>query len=127
VSLLERAAADLVAIASDVEGGFSVPIKVTDPNQNTATINGLATDVGLTIDPGTGVAMPTQRASVALPIAKLTAAGLGEPKGLGDDKSRPWKVVFALPGKKERTFKVAMTLPDRALGCIVCLLEAYGA
>lgn len=124
MSLLDEAAADLQAILGDATRGFAVPITVTDPANNTAVINGLQTDVALTIDPETGVAVTGRRASVVLPIAALTAAGLGEPRGVADSDRKPWLVRFTAPTGGEQLFKVTEALPDK-LGCVVCLLEVY--
>jgi hypothetical protein len=124
VGLLETAAADLAGILSDDVGGFAVPITLVDPSGNQATINGLANDIGFTINPETGVAVSGQKATVALPIRALTGAGLGQPQGVASAKSRPWTVTFTLSTGVEQTFKVASTMPD-ALGCLVCHLETY--
>lgn len=123
-SLLERAAADLTRILSDAAGGFAVPIRVVDPSSNAATINGLATDIGIKIDPETGVAVSGRKASVAFPLAKLLEAGLDDPRGITDNMKRPWTVTLELPTGGEGTFKISGTVPDR-LGCIVCFLEEY--
>ncbi len=122
MGLLDQAAADLVSILSDTVGGFAVPIRVVDPDDNAATINGLATHIGTTIDPDTGVPVAGQKSSVALPIARLRAAGLKNPRAVSDDNARPWRVQ--VPGWGSMWFKVSTTLPDK-LGVIVCFLEAY--
>lgn len=125
MSLLTTAAADLQAILTDTVGGFAVPITVTDPNGTTAVINGVPNDVGTSIDPQTGTLVAGRRSSVALSIAALAVAGLGEPKSIADTALKPWLVSFTLPTGGLQNFKVATALPDEGLGCIVCLLEAY--
>lgn len=122
MGLLEQAAADLVAILSDDVGGFAVAIRVIDPDDNAATINGLATHIGVTVDPETGLTVAGQKSSVALPIAKLREAGLKNPRGVSDDNLRPWRV--RVPSWGDMTFKVSTVMPDK-LGCVVCFLEAY--
>lgn len=122
MGLLETAAADLAEILSDDVGGFAVPIKVVDPNNRKATIKGLATDIGLTINPDTGQAVAGQKISIALPLRSLTAAGLGEPTGIADSNSRFWKVTLTMPTGVEHTYKITSTMPDK-LGVIVCFLE----
>lgn len=121
MSLLDQAAADLRAI---LEGEFAVVITVTDPDGNIATLRGLQTDIGQSIDPETGVAVAGRKASVALSIAALTEAGLGEPRNIADRDRKPWIVVFTAPTGALQTFKVSEALPDKQ-GCIVCMLEAY--
>jgi hypothetical protein len=124
MGLLETAAADLAAILADDVGGFSVPIVVTDPSNNQATINGLATDIGFTIDPETGIGVAERKASVALPIRALREADLGVPVGVSDESRKPWRVTLTLPTGVAMTFKVKTAMPDK-LGCVVCFLEAY--
>ena len=125
MSLLDQAKADLQTILTDNVGGFAVPITVTDPDGNTAIINGLQSDVHLSVDPQTGGMIAGRRASVALSLASLAAAGLGEPRGIaGSSAAKPWLIAFTTPTGKSLTMKVAEALPDE-LGCIVCLLEIY--
>lgn len=124
MSLLDVAAADLRAILSDVDSGFAVPIRVISPEDTEVTVNGLATDIGMSFDPETGQAIAGRRASVALPIAELEAAGSEEPRGA--PSGRPWRLAFALPHAEERIFKVASVMPDK-LGCLVCFIEDYRA
>lgn len=125
MGLLEQAAADLDAILTDNVGGFAVPIRIVDPNNNTATINSLANEIGFKIDPETGVAVSGQRATVALSLRALATAGLGQPRGVAAGDKRPWTVTFQLPAMREpQTMKVASTMPDQ-LGCLVCFLEFY--
>ena len=122
--MLDEAAADLAAILADDVGGFAVPIMLTDPDGNTAIVNGLATDIGLTYHPESGVAVSAQKISVALPISALDSVGIGRPRGIGDRGGRPWFVTFKLPNNEELTYKVASSMPD-ALGCLICFVELY--
>jgi hypothetical protein len=122
---MEQAAADLVTIMSDTVGGFAIPITVIDPDDNQATINGFANDIGQELDPETGTMIVGRQASVALPIRALRAADLGEPRAIADDSRRPWRVQVQLPtATTPLTFKVTKTMPDK-LGCIVCFLQSY--
>lgn len=125
MSLRLQAAADLKAIVEDSVGGFGWPITVTNPDGVTAAMVGLSTDVNLTIDPETGQAVAGRRASVALALATLATLGLGVPVGIEDCKRKPWLVVFSDIGNSPQTFKVKTALPDRAIGLVVCELEAY--
>lgn len=125
MGLLETAAADLLGILSDASGGgFAVPIMIVAPDARTVTINGLATDIGLTIDPQTGAAVSGRKVSVALPIRSLDTAGIGQPCGISDRNSAPWLVKLTLPTGGEQTFKVSSSEPDK-LGCLVCFLESF--
>jgi hypothetical protein len=125
VNLRARAAADLARIHADVAGGFGWAITVTNPAGVSAALTGLSTDVETTIDPETGVAVVGRRASVSLVTAQLEALELGEPKGVADRASKPWLVRFNDIGGAAHTFKVTAALPDRAAGCVVCILGVY--
>jgi hypothetical protein len=125
MGLRQQAAADLKTIVEDAAGGFGWPITITSPADVTAALTGLATDIGYTIDPQTGQAVVGRKASVALAIASLTAAGLDMPHGIGDSARKPWRVVVADVAGTVFTFKVTDALPDRAAGVVVCILETY--
>jgi hypothetical protein len=126
VSLLDTAAADLVAILSDTVGGFAIPITLVDPAGNEATINGLATDIGLTIDPETGQAVIGRKASIAIPLRALEEAELEQPRGVASKTAKPWTATFTLPTGQAQTFKITSAMPDK-LGCLVCFLDVYVA
>lgn len=124
MSLRELAAADLRGIVEDT-AGFGWAVSLTDPAGVTASLTGLSTDIGQTIDPETGVAVSGRRASIALTLASLDGAGLGIPRAISDGASKPWVVTFADIGGTAHTYKVCEAMPDRALGVVTCLLEAY--
>jgi hypothetical protein len=108
-------------------GGFGWPLTVTNPEGVTLALSGLSTDIGATIDPGTGEVVSGRHASVALPIALLQAASMGMPRGVADSSSKPWWVRFEDINGNPGTFKVKEAQPDRAVGLVVCILEAYKA
>jgi hypothetical protein len=124
MSLREQAAADLRTITEDVDG-FGWSITVISSEGLEAQLTGLSTDIGLMIDPDTGAAISGRRASVAIAIATLTAAGLSMPKAVSDKTQKPWQVRFADIAGAPHTFKVQEVMPDRAAGIVVCFLEAY--
>lgn len=124
MSLRAQAAADLQSIVED-SAGFGWPITVTNPAGVEAALTGLSTDIHMTIDPETGQAVSGRRASVTLALARLSAAGLGMPRAISDGATKPWVIVFDDIAGAAHTFKVCEALPDRAIGAVVCLLEAY--
>jgi hypothetical protein len=124
VSLLDEAAADLASILGDTVGGFAVPITIADPNGVSAVINGLATDIGLTIDPETGQAVIGRKASIAIPLRALEDAGLEQPRGVASKTAKPWTATFTLSTGAAQTFKITGAMPDK-LGCLVCFLDVY--
>ena len=124
MSLRETAAADNRRIIEDVDG-FGWPITITNPSGDTVNMTGLSNDIAQVIDPQTGQALSGRLASVALSIATLEQSGFAIPVGVADSSSKPWVVVFNDINGHEHTFKVIEANPDRALGCVVCTLEAY--
>jgi hypothetical protein len=125
VNLRLQAQADLDAILGDTASGFGWPITVTSPDNVVGALVGLSSDIGHMVDLSTGMLVAGRHATVALSIAKLTAAGLGIPKGIADDSSKPWVVTFADIHGQSWTFKVASAKPDRAIGMVTCELKAY--
>lgn len=123
MNLRQQAASDLALILEDSDAGFGWPITVTNPDGTVGQLVGFSTDIGLTIDPQTGVAVIGRKASVAIPIARLTTLALGMPRGI--PTGRPWVVTFQDIGGTAHTFKIFEAMPDRAAGIVTCLLEAY--
>lgn len=125
--LREIAEADLGLILEEALG-FTRSITITDPDGLTVPdLAGFSTDVSQVIDPDTGQVVSGRVASIAIRIALLTANGLGLPVGINDKTSKPWLVTFDDINGRTYTFKVQKSNPDRALGLVTCLLEAYNA
>lgn len=126
MGLREQAAADLRTIVEDT-AGFGWPIRLVNPAGAVADLTGLSTDVSQTIDPETGQAVSGRVASVAVSLKALEDQPWwsGMPIGVPDRNSKPYVVVFADIMGAEHTFKVIECNPDRALGVVTLLLEAY--
>ena len=125
MTLRQLAATDLQAIVEDEQTGFGWPITVTSPGLQTAALTGLSSDISQTIDPETGQAIAGRVASVALSLASLSAAGLGVPRNVSELSLKPWVVEFSDIGGAPHKFKVTHAMPDRTLGIVTCVLEAY--
>jgi len=124
VSLREAAAADTKAILED-QNDFGVPITVTDPAGNSATVNGKDADISQLIDPDTGQAVSGRQVSVVLVISTLEANGLGIPENVPEASKKPWLIEFNDVNGKPHVFKVKSSDPDRTVGIVVCVLEFY--
>jgi hypothetical protein len=124
VSLLAQAAADARRILNDSARGFATAITLTNPDGTAASLKGFQTDVGLTIEPETGVPVAGRRASVALSLADIVDAGIGMPRNVPDTNSSPWLVTWTPPTGSAQTMKVIDVLPDK-LGIVVLLLERW--
>jgi len=119
------AEADLGAILEDAAYGFGWPITVTNPNGDAATLTGFSDDIAQVIDPETGQAVSGRLASAAIRLTPLITAGLGIPRGIADTSGKPWLVTFDDINGNPHTFKVAQSNPDRALGLVTLILEAW--
>lgn len=126
MGLREQAETDLGFILESDETGFRWPITVTDPDgANSFGLYGFSDDIAQIIDPDTGQAVSGRLASIALRISSLTAQGLTLPVGISDASKKPWLVIFDDINGTPHTFKIQQSNPDRALGLITCILEAY--
>lgn len=124
MGLREQAGLDLISILEDT-AGFAWPIELTSPAGATLNLLGFSTDIGLSIDPETGVAITGRKASIAIPSARLRAAGFANPRAIADTSSKPWLVRFPDIHGRSHLFKVQEGIPDEAIGCIRCDLESY--
>jgi len=127
VGLRELAENDLGAILEDSAYGFGWPITLTDPDGLTDdTLVGYSDDISQMIDPETGVLVSGRVASIVLRISSLQAACFTSlPRAVADTDSAPWLVAFDDINGDAHTFKVRQGDPDRTLGVVVCLLEAW--
>lgn len=123
--LRELAEQDLGVILEDGVFGFGWPILLTDPAGTTAALTGFSDDIAQLIDPDTGQAVSGRLASAALRISSILAEGLTLPQGIADAGSKPWLVQFDDINGTAHIFKVAQSNPDRAIGLVTLILEAY--
>jgi hypothetical protein len=140
MGLREQAALDCRAILED-DSGFAWPFTLTSPLGVVSPLKGFTTDVGTTIDPDTGVQVAGRKASVAVSLRTLTEPlnavlidGVlvggpvpGVPEAVPERDRKPWVVSFSNIVGVVNHWKVTEVLPDRAIGCVVLLLEAYHA
>ena len=126
MGLRQVAESDLAFTLEDADTGFGWAIVVIAPGGATqAALTGYSNDIAQMIDPDTGQAVSGRLASVALRISSLTTAGLTLPVGVMDASLKPWVILFNDINGNPHKFKVVQTNPDRALGLITCILEAY--
>lgn len=127
MGLRAQAAADAKAILEDSVSGFGWPLTLTSPAGVATLLTGFATDVSESVDPETGVIVSGRQASVTISLLSLGVAGVELPTGVVEKTRRPWRVTFADVTLAALTWKVVEVLPDRALGVVRLLLEAYRA
>ena len=125
MGLRDLAEADLGLILEDAETGFGYPITLTDPSGTVLALTGFSNDIAQVIDPDTGQVVSGRLASVALRISTILSAGLGLPRGIANEKSKPWIVEFNDLRGTPHKFKVFQSNPDRTIGMITLILESY--
>lgn len=127
MGLRELAESDLAVVLEDRDTGFGWDVALTDPaGLRVATLVGQSDDISQLIDPDTGELVSGRRASVVLRISSLVAAGFTSlPRSVADSTLKPWIVEFSDINGNAYAFKVRQADPDRALGVVVCILEAY--
>lgn len=128
--LRTQAEQDLGTILEGDAHGFRWPVVIVSPTGQTVgdpnPFYGFSDDISAVIDPETGVLVSGRLASVALRISALQAAGLATlPEAVADQAGKPWLVRFNDINGSAHAFKVRQSLPDRALGLLVCILEGY--
>jgi hypothetical protein len=127
MSLRELAEQDLSSILEDKVTGFGWDITLRTPDDTTAQLVGFSNDISQVIDPDTGLLVSGRHATIALRTALIRDAlkGDGLPVGIADGAVKPWLVEFKDINGYNHTFKVVKSNPDRALGIVTCILEAY--
>lgn len=124
MNLRALAESDLATVLEDEVYGFGWPISVTNPAGVVAPdLVGSSQDISQIIDPDTGQAVSGRLATVVLRISSLTAVGI--PVYVAAETGKPWVVIFDDINGNTHAFKVAESNPDRTLGVVVCILEAY--
>jgi hypothetical protein len=126
MNLRQQAESDLRFILEDSTTGFGWPITITDPDGLTCELTGYSNDISQVIDPETGQIVSGRSATVALRIASIVKAGYAKlPTGVADKKIKPWVMECKDINCNIHTFKVIQSNPDRSLGILTCILEAY--
>jgi hypothetical protein len=126
MSLRQQAEADLAFILEDSATGFGWPISVTDPTGLNRPLTGSSNDISQVVDPETGQVVSGRSASIALRTSSIFAAGFNSlPVGIVDRDSKPWVISFDDINGNTHTFKVIQSNPDRTVGLVTCILEAY--
>lgn len=116
-------AADAKAILEDSDSGFAWPLTLTSPAGTVSVLAGFATDVAESVDPETGITVAGRRGSVTISLLSLPEMPTAE----AESGKRPWQVVFNDPLLQATTWKVVEVKPDRVIGAVLLMLEAYDA
>lgn len=127
MGLRALAEADLGVILEDSATGFGFSITVTSPDGTSETLTGFSDDISQIIDVDTGQVVSGRLASVALRISTINTKfpGEGLPRNIADASRKPWVIEFDDINGNPGRFKVSESMPDRALGMLICILEIY--
>lgn len=125
MNLRAMAEADLAHILEDEINGPGQAITLTRPDGLKADLTGTSNDIGLMIDPDTGVAVAGRQATITLRTRTVLAKLHELPAGIKDQSRKPWVAVFNDINGQSHTFKIVEVMPDRSLGVITCTLELY--
>jgi hypothetical protein len=123
VSLADIAAADLASILNSGDGAC---VELQAPDGRVAKFGALTQDIAHAIDPQTGMLVSGRTCTVALSLFDLLTLNMS-PSVVVDSKiSKPWVVRFVeTVSRVEHVFKVRETKPDRTIGALILILEAY--
>jgi len=125
-NLRDIAEDDLGMTLEDSLYGFGWPINIEDPEGNTDDLNGQSGDIGLTIDPNTGMAVSGREAHVSLRLSSIESSDLeGYPRGQAKTTDKPWIFRFDDINGHPGTFIVRQSQVDREIGVVTCIIEFY--
>ena len=98
-------------------------IKLTSPDSVTVELQAVSNDIGLMLDPETGVPVSGRNCNCTLRISSILAAGMVMPRGIEDGEQLPWIVEYTTVNGETISAKVIASNPDRSLGVISLRLE----
>ncbi|BAV81052.1 hypothetical protein [Vibrio phage CKB-S1] len=122
MNLRQLAERDLAITLEDADHGFGWPVTLTDPNGVSANLTAQSQDIGLVVDPDTGVAVSGRTATAVLRISSIVRAGLVVPEGEPSSRRNPWRLSTTDTNGNTVTFKVDYSASDRILGTVTLQL-----
>ena len=124
MSLRSNAELDLAVILEEPDCGGE-PIILINPAGDAEAFVAQTGDIAQVIDPETGQALTGRLAHVSIRISSILAKGFALPRGIPQESSKQWLVVFLDHQDAVYRFAVQQSNPDRTLGIVTCLLEFY--
>lgn len=107
-------------------GDFGFAFTLEDPSGTTANLVGMTGDIGIAIDPDTGIAVSGPHGTLTARISSMLTAGFTTlPEGVADPLSRPWVVTFNSINGVIQRWKVKRSMPDRTIGVVHMDLEFW--
>lgn len=122
MNLRQLAEQDLAVTLEDADNGFGWPVTLVDPSGVSANLTAQSQDIGLIVDPDTGVAVSGRTASAVLRVSSLVHAGLAVPEGEPRGNANPWELSTTTTNGGTVRFKVDYASHDRVLGTVTLQL-----
>lgn len=125
MNLRQLAELDLATTLEDSAGGFGWPVTLTDPNGVSANLTAQTQDIGIIVDPDTGVAVSGRTISAVLRISSIRGKGLEIPEAEPRRDRKPWRIDTKDTNGNPVALKVDYSYQDRILGTITLQLGVY--
>lgn len=121
MNLITQAENDLSFTLEDVDNGFGVDVEISDPLGNVYQLTGQSTDVGMLIDPGTGIGVRGRTAEITFRLSTvLDVIGTIPDK---DETGMGWILKVRNVNGDEWTFGITVADVDRKIGLVRVALE----
>lgn len=125
MGLRARAAADTKTILENTEdAGWELTI--TNPDGDSVNVVGHTNDIGLTIDPETGIPVVGRTASASVCISSVQPV-IGMPTGVHLSTSKPWLVATTDINGNALSYKIEQVHVDRTIDVMVLILGGWNA
>lgn len=122
-SLMAEIARTLQSVLDNV-ADFATAAILTAPDGTAFAISGLYQDIGLSIDPDTGLSVQARKATLVVSTLTLMQQGIVLPRG--QDSALPWLVTLTPPTGSEITLAVQSAIPDKLGSYVLALADWVG-
>jgi ABC-type branched-subunit amino acid transport system ATPase component len=102
---------------------FGSAVSLVAPNGSVQELTALVNDISAAVDPQTGAIVSGRQVTCALRMSSLATL----PTAVADVVGKPWVLQITDILGVTRSFKIRETIPDRTIGVLVCICEAYNA
>ena len=103
---------------------WAVPVTLIDQNNDEYEVWGLPNDIGVVLDPDTGLPVAARQITLVISYDQLPEGA--RPSHEQNADTRPWRVRFIRPGQTEtKTYMVRGTDPDEVAALLTLTLTPY--
>ena len=121
MNLIEQAESDLSFVLEDDVGGFGIAVKVINPVGTEFDLKGQSTDIGLVIDPATGIGVRGRTAEITFRLSSILNV-IGEIPDK-NEIGTGWLMRVENVNHDIWTFGVGQADVDRKIGVVKIALE----